>query len=141
MRLFRNPELIRDDAQVPIDKRAILRVVEFFDLSFIVLHKAYLGTTLFDHLVDIVNLPPGVARLQGPEVFNRLLRFLLTHFPIEQVEEEGDIVVLTLVREQQAEDLWIDKDGTTLSPANLLSGSADTRQLAVAFDYIAFHPE
>jgi hypothetical protein len=57
------------------------------------------------------------------------------------VEEEGDIVVLTLVREQQAEDLWIDKDGTTLSPANVLSGSADTRQLAVAFDYIAFHPE
>jgi hypothetical protein len=82
MRLFRNPELIRDDAQVPIDKRAILRVVEFFDLSFIVLHKAYLGTTLVDHLVDVVNLPPGVARLQGPEVFNRLLRFLLTHFPI-----------------------------------------------------------
>jgi hypothetical protein len=29
----------------------------------------------------------------------------------------------------------------TASPAKVVPGSADTRQLAVAFDYIAFHPE
>jgi hypothetical protein len=114
MKLFRNPELIRDYEQFPIDKRDVLRFLEFFDISFIVLHKAYLGTTLFDHLVEVVHPPPGETRLQGLEVFDRLLRFLLAHFPIEGVEEEGDVVVLKLARKHQTEDLWMDKDGMTL---------------------------
>jgi hypothetical protein len=39
---------------------------------------------------------------------------LLAHFPIERVEEEGEVVVLKLARGHQAEDLWMDKDGLTL---------------------------
>jgi hypothetical protein len=114
MRLFRNPELISDYEQTPIDRRDILRFLEFFDLSFIVLHKAHLGTTLFDHLVGSPHTPPEGTRLQGPEVFHRLMRFLQTHFPIEWMEEEGDIVVLKLARGHQVDDLWIGKDGFTL---------------------------
>ena len=114
MRLFRNPELIKDYEQRSIDKRDILRFVEFFDLSFIVLHKAYLGTTLFDHLVSSPETPPGEARLQGPEVFDRLMRFLRTYFPIEWAEEEDHIVVLKLAREHQVDNLWMGRDGYIL---------------------------
>jgi hypothetical protein len=108
MRLFRNPESIKDYEQVPIDKRDILRFIEFFDLSFIVIHKALLSRGLFDHLLGFANPPPGVVRLQGPEVFNRLLRFLLTNFPVVHVEEEGDIVALQLDRSPQDAALWLD---------------------------------
>jgi hypothetical protein len=114
MGLFRNPELIGEYEQVPIDQRDILRFLEFFDLSFIVLHKSYLGTTLFDHLLGFAKANPGEIRLQGPEVYDRLMRFLLAHFPISWVEEEGDIVVLKLDREHQVDDLWMDRDGYTL---------------------------
>ncbi len=38
---------------------------------------------------------------QGPEVFDRLMRFLLANFPVARVEEEGDIVVLQLDRSPQ----------------------------------------
>ena len=111
IRLFRTPELIRDYEHAAIDRRDILRFIEFFDLSFIVLHRAYMGTTLFDHLVDIAHPPPGEARLQGREVSERLLRFLLAHFPIEWMEEEGGIVVLKLARTHQPRDVWMD-DGS-----------------------------
>jgi hypothetical protein len=111
MRLFRNPELIGEYEQVPIDQRDILRFLEFFDLSFIVLHKSYLGTTLFDHLLGFAKASPGEVRLQGPEVYDRLMRFLLAHFPISWVEEEGDIVVLKLDREHQVDDLWVGHEG------------------------------
>jgi hypothetical protein len=114
MRLFRNPELIRDYERRPVDKRELLQFLEFFDLSFIVVHKAYLGTRLFDHLINSPQIPPGEARLQGREVFDRLMRFLLTHFPVTRVEEEDNIVVLKLAREHQADALWMGKEGYVL---------------------------
>jgi hypothetical protein len=108
MRLFRNPELIKDYEQVPIDKRDITRFIDFFDLSFIVIHRALLHRGLFDHLLGIANMPPGVIRLQGPEVFDRLMRFLLANFPVARVEEEGDIVALQLARSHDNRDLWFE---------------------------------
>jgi hypothetical protein len=128
MRLFKNPELIKDYEQSPVDKRDILRFLEFFDLSFIVIHKDYLGTRAFDHLLGFANTPPGVARLQGPEVFDRLMHFFLTYFPVIHVEEEGDMVVLQLSRSHDDVALWLEKGtylvdfGSTAPPFFLSEG-------------------
>ena len=46
--------------------------------------------------------------MQAPEVFDRLMRFLLTNFPVVRVEEEGDIVALQLDRSRQPAGLWLD---------------------------------
>jgi hypothetical protein len=108
MRLFRDPELIKDYEQLPIDKRDITRFIDFFDLSLIVIHKNLLHSGLFDHLRGLPNLAPRVIRLQGPEVFDRLMRFLLANFPIAHVEEEGDIVALQLSRSHDPGDLWFE---------------------------------
>jgi hypothetical protein len=114
MKLFRNPELIKEYEQTPVDKRDILRFIEFFDLSFIVIHRAYLGEGPFDHLLHIPNSSASGAPARGPEVFDRLMRFLVTYFPVAHVEADGDLVVLTLARAPQADDLWMGPEGTRL---------------------------
>jgi hypothetical protein len=114
IKFFRNPELINDYERTPVDKGDILRFIEFFDVSFIVIHKAYLGEGLFDHLRHIPNSPSRAAHLRGPEVFDRLMRFLMTYFPVTHVEADGDLVVLTLARAPQADDLWMGQEGPRL---------------------------
>jgi len=116
MRLFKNPELIKDYDENPVDKRDILRFIEFFDLSFIVIHKNLLGPWFFTYFVQYQwdTSPPSPTAMQALEVFNRLMRFLMTYFPVAQVEEDGDIVVLKLAREHQADDLWMGQDGYTI---------------------------
>jgi hypothetical protein len=108
IKLFRNPALINDYEQVPLDQPNVRRFIEFFDLSFIVIHKALLQRGLFDHLLDLRNRPPGEMLLPGPEVFDRLMRYLLSNFPVTHVEEEDDIVVLHLGRSTQDAALWFD---------------------------------
>jgi hypothetical protein len=52
--------------------------------------------------------------MQAPEVLDRLMRFLMTHFPVAYVEEDGDIVVLKLARAPQADDLWTGQERTRI---------------------------
>jgi hypothetical protein len=75
--LFKDPDRIKDDAQLPLDKRDVLWFIEFFDLSWIVFHKDYMW----------------------PETFERLMRFVMTNFPVAHVEAEGDIVAVQLARD------------------------------------------
>jgi hypothetical protein len=103
MRLFKNPELIQEYEENPIDKREILRFIEFFDLSFIVIHKDLLGAERFDQLGYF---PRASTRMQAEEMLERLTRFFLAHFPVLHVEAEGDVVSLELARgEPSAEPL------------------------------------
>lgn len=92
IRLFKNPELIAEYEQRPVLRRDVLRFIEFFDLGFIVLHKDYLES----------------------EVFDRLMRFLLAHFPIMHMANEGNIVALQLARDDKSADLWMGPDGYLL---------------------------
>jgi hypothetical protein len=116
VKLFKNPQLIKDYDENPVDKGDILRFIEFFDLSFIVIHKDLLAPWFFTYFVRHPwdSSPPSPTLMQAPEVFDRLMRFLVTYFPVAHVEEDGDIVVLKLVRAQQADDLWMDEEGYTL---------------------------
>jgi len=116
IKLFKNPELIKDYEEIPVDKDNILRFIDFFDLSFIVIHKDLLTPWFFPYFVRYPwdNSPPSPTAMQAPEVFDRLMRFLVTYFPVAHVEEDGDIIVLKLARRHQAEDLWIGKDGYIL---------------------------
>jgi hypothetical protein len=113
IKLFKNPELIKDYNEIPVDKSDILRFIEFFDLSFIVIHKDLLAPWFFPYFVRYPwdNSPPNPNAMQAPEVFDRLMRFFAAYFPVVQVEEDGDIVVLKLSRPHQIEDLWAGKDG------------------------------
>jgi hypothetical protein len=116
VKLFKNPQLIKDYDEHAVDKGDILRFIEFFDLSFIVIHKDLLAPWFYTYFVRHPwdRSPPSPTLMQAPEVFDRLMRFLVAYFPVAHVEEDGDIVVLKLVREQQADDLWMDKNGYTL---------------------------
>jgi hypothetical protein len=95
MRLFKNPELIQEYEENPIDKHEILRFIEFFDLRFIVLHRDLLGAEMFDTLGYY---PRSPTRLQAEEMLERLTRFFLAYFPVVHVEAEGDVVSLELAR-------------------------------------------
>jgi hypothetical protein len=46
--------------------------------------------------------------LQGSEVFDRLMRYLLTNFPVVHVEEDGGIVALQLARSHENGSLWFE---------------------------------
>jgi hypothetical protein len=107
MKLFKSPALIQDYEDRSINRRDILRFIEFFDLSFIVIHKDLLGSQIFDQSEHFGKIPSGSRRLQGPEVFERLMRFFLANFPVHRVEEEGDIVTLQLAKSGQNADLWV----------------------------------
>src|SRR5262249_50788365 len=48
--------------------------------------------------------PRGSKRLGATEMFEQLMRFLLTHFPIVSVQQEGDTVALQLARSDQNAD-------------------------------------
>jgi hypothetical protein len=128
MKLFKNPELIQDYEESPIEQRDILRFIKFFDLSFIVIHKELLGSEMFDQFEHFGRIPRGSIRLQAPEVSERLMRFLLAHFPIIHVEEEGNIITLQLARNDQSADLWEKKEeyiidfGSTAPKFFLLEG-------------------
>jgi hypothetical protein len=116
VKLFKNPQLIKDYDENSVAKGDILRFIEFFDLSFIVIHKDLLAPWFFTYFVRHPwdSSPPSPTLMQAPEVFDRLMRFLVTYFPVVHVEEDGDVVVLKLARAQQADDLWMGKDGYTL---------------------------
>jgi hypothetical protein len=116
VQLFKNPQRIKDYDEYPMDKSDILRFIEFFDLSFIVIHKDLLDPGFFAYFVRVPwdISPPVSTFLPASEVFDRLTRFLIAHFPVERVEEEGNIVVLKLAREHQVDDLWQSKDGYVL---------------------------
>jgi hypothetical protein len=101
MKLFKNPELIQEYEGNQIDKRDVLQLIEFFDLSFIVIHKDLLGSNMFDMLGYF---PRSSTRLQASEMVERLTHFFLTHFPVVHVEAEGDIVSLELARSDQNAD-------------------------------------
>jgi hypothetical protein len=101
MKLFKNPELIQEYEEHPIDERDVLQFIEFFDLSFIVIHKDLLGANMFD---QFDYFPRSPVRLQASEMVERLLRFFLTHFPVVRVEAEGNIVSLELARSDQNAD-------------------------------------
>jgi len=47
-------------------------------------------------------------------MFDQLKRFLLDHFPVMGVEEDGSIVALYLVRDDESADLWMGPDGYLL---------------------------
>jgi hypothetical protein len=116
VKLFKNPQLIKEYDERPVDKADILRFIEFFDLSFIVIHKDLLDPGFFAYFVRVpwdIN-PPVPMVLQASEVIDRLTRFLIAHFPVERVEEEGNILVLKLAREHQVDDLWQSEDGYVL---------------------------
>jgi hypothetical protein len=110
MKLFKNPELIHDYEEDSIEQRDILRFIEFFDLSFIVIHKELLGSEIFDQFEHFGYIPRGSIRLQAPEVSKRLMRFLLARFPINHMEEEGNLIVLQLARNARGADLWEKKN-------------------------------
>jgi hypothetical protein len=116
VKLFRNPELIKGYAENPVDKADILRFIEFFDLSYIVIHKDLLEPWFYTYFVRYKwdSSPPSPPIMQASEIFDRLLRFLMTYFPVAQVEEDGNIVVLKLAREHQVDALWMGKDGYIL---------------------------
>jgi hypothetical protein len=116
VKLFKNPQLIKDYDENPVDKEDILRFIEFFDLSYIVIHKDLLAPWFFTYFVRHPwdRSPPDPTLLRAPEVFDRFMRLLMTYFPVAHMEEDGDIVILKLAREQQADDLWMGKDGYTL---------------------------
>jgi hypothetical protein len=101
VKLFKNPELIQEYEKNPVNKRDVLRLIEFFDLSFIVIHKDLLGPDMFDMLGYF---PRASTRLQASEMVERLTRFFLTYFPVVHVEAEGDIVSLELARSNQKVD-------------------------------------
>jgi hypothetical protein len=123
VKLFKNPQLIKDYEEHPVDKGDVLRFIEFFDLSFIVIHKDLLEPGFFVYFAqnpwDII--PLRSTLLQAPEVFDRLMRFLTAHFPVEHVEEDGDIIVLKLTRENQGDDLWKSNDGYILDFGSTIS--------------------
>jgi hypothetical protein len=106
--LFKNPQLIKDYNQYPVNKGDILRFIEFFDLSFIVIHRNLLDPGFFLYFARNPwdNSPPSSTLLGASEVFDRLRRFLITHFPVEHVEEEDDIVVFKLARAHRGGDVW-----------------------------------
>jgi hypothetical protein len=116
VQLFKNPQLIKDYEAQRVDKGDVLRFIEFFDLSFIVIHKDLLAPWFFTYFVRHPwdTSPPSPTLMQAPEVFDRLMRFLMTYFPVAHVDEEGDIVVLTLARPPQADDLWMSPAGMRL---------------------------
>jgi hypothetical protein len=116
IKLFKNPELIKDYDQNPVDRSDILRFVEFFDLSFIVIHKDLLAPWFYTAFVRYPwdGSPQSPTVLQAPEVFDRLMRFLVTHFPVAHAEEHGNIVVLKLARDYPVDDLWTRQDGYRL---------------------------
>jgi hypothetical protein len=113
MKLFKNPESIQNYETSPVTKDDVMRFIEFFDLSFIVIHKDLLEPWFYTYFVRFQwdSSPPTPPLMQAPEIFDRLMRFLITYFPVAQVEEEGDIVVIKLAREHQAHELWSGKDG------------------------------
>lgn len=92
VRFFKDPESIKHYDESGLDKRDVLRFIQFFDLGFIVLHREYLE----------------------PEAFARLKRFLLDHFPVRRVEEDDRIVALYLARDGERTDLWLGPDGYLL---------------------------
>ena len=98
VKLFKNPEFIHVYEQSQIDKGAALQLIEFFDLSYIVIHKDLLGSDMFDILGYS---PRSSTRLQASEMVQRLTRFFLTHFPVVHVEADGDLVILELARKNQ----------------------------------------
>jgi hypothetical protein len=112
VQLFKNPQLIKDYEAQPVDRGDVLRFIEFFDLSFIAIHKDLLDPGFFVYFVRVPwdNSLPVSPLLQASEVFDRLMRFLIAHFPVERVEEEGNIVVLKLARKHQVDDLWQSRD-------------------------------
>jgi hypothetical protein len=116
VKLFKNPQLIKDYDEHSVDKEDIQRFIEFFDLSFIVIHKDLLAPWFFIYFVRHPwdTSPPSPTLMQAPEVFDRLMRFLVTYFPVAHVEADGDLVVLTLARTPQADDLWMGPEGTRL---------------------------
>jgi hypothetical protein len=116
VKLFKNPQLIKDYDEHSVNKGDILRFIEFFDLSFIVIHKDLLAPWFFIYFVRHPwdTSPPTPTLMQAPEVFDRLMRFLVTYFPVAHVEEDGDIVVLKLARELHTDDLWMGEDGYNL---------------------------
>jgi hypothetical protein len=116
VKLFKNPQLIKDYDENSVDKGDIQRFIEFFDLSFIVIHKDLLAPWFFIYFVRYPwdTSPPSPTLMQAPEVLDRLMRFLMTYFPVAHVEEDGDTVVLKLARAPQADDLWMGKDGYSL---------------------------
>jgi hypothetical protein len=116
VQLFKNPQLIKDYEAQPVDRGDVLRFIEFFDLSFIVIHRDLLDPAFFVYFVRHPwdRSPPSPTLMPAPEVFERLMRFLVTHFPVAHVEEDGDIVVLKLARAPQADDLWMGQQGTRL---------------------------
>jgi hypothetical protein len=116
VKLFKNPQLIKDYDEHPVDKGDILRFIEFFDLSFIVIHKDLLEPGFFVYFArNPLDISPPISTLLGAsEVFERLTRFLITHFPVEHIEEEGDIVVFKLARKPHSDDLWQSEDGYVL---------------------------
>jgi len=106
IKFFKNPELIQDSEENLIEERDILGFVEFFDLSYIVIHRDLLGSEMLDQFERFGPFARGSTRLQASEMFERLMRFLLTHFPIVHVEEEGDIVILELAKNDQTINPW-----------------------------------
>jgi hypothetical protein len=105
IKFFKNPELIQDYEENPVEERDILRFIEFFDLSYVVIHKHLLGSEMFDQFERFGSFPRGSTRLEASEMFEQLMHFLLSHFPIERVEEEGDLVLLKLAPPAPAEGL------------------------------------
>jgi hypothetical protein len=89
MPLFKKPELIGDYDQSLVDRRDVLSFIEFFDLSWIVIHKQYIA----------------------PEIFERLMLFLRRHFPITQEIEGDNIVALQVTREASNTDTLVEPDG------------------------------
>ncbi len=92
IRLFKNPELIKDYGESPLDKRDVMQFIQFFDLGFIVLHRDYLW----------------------PEVFDRWKQFLLDHFPIRGVDEDASIAAFYLAKDDESADRWMGLDGYLL---------------------------
>jgi hypothetical protein len=89
MKLFKSPEILGEYEGMSLDRRDVLHFIEFFDLSWIVIHK----------------------QLLAPDIFNRLMPFLRSHFPIAQEVEGDDIVALRLARDSSNADLLVGADG------------------------------
>lgn len=84
IKLFKQPHLITDYHNSPINPLDVTRFIEFFDLRAITLHKNYISA----------------------DVFEQLKRFLLKHFPVSHIEEDAQIAMLVLATDTASPQMW-----------------------------------
>mgnify|MGYP005852161585 CR=1 FL=1 len=84
IKLFKDPDRLEDLQGSLWEKKDALKVVDLFDLDFIVVHREYLE----------------------PRIADGLQRLLVETFPVDRIDKEGSLVVLHVRRDHDSTALW-----------------------------------